>query len=979
MKTSSTAGLSILAGGLAFAGSLGAADLLVNGSFEEGPGVGWVGFFGTYSYSAAYYAGPPIPDSENPGASYSWKHGLNNDDFSVPLLQSVQLSPTVSDGDVDAGRGTYRFSAWMASYTDNPDRPYVTLQFLDAAQNPVGGLVALDRTSGANFSTFADGVTVFDRTTHESNWAKYISSGAIPSGARSARVGVTHSPNAAVSGRPDTYTDLVKLEVETAEFVPPSFSSSEPTGTAARPDANIRIVIQEGTSQIQANSIQLTLDGATIVPAVTKEGRTTTIAYDPPGLWVSSSTHHVRLLAADNSSPPYLLTNDYTFGVLSYYDLLLPPAIALETFDATPEGSLPNGWSGVTYSDVPDTAIDLGDLNSAAYAGWTVVDQIRFTTPLLSYTAHTPTDDYKRVLSVNPANVVNGAVVEHLAQNKICFGDSGYRSGNAQVMYLFSPDFNLSGRTNIYLSFHSLWEQNQDSIAAVEYSIDEGVTWLPIVYYLDRPDIVRDGDGNIDAPATFGTVRNDIAVYLDPADNLPKGGFYGAFIGVASNLWSELGSYLSPRVDDNPTESKRVEVFRLPAADNQSKVRLRFAHAGGDSWYFGIDNVGLYSITVLNPPLLTGSTPETLTEATGNSVAFTVTPAGVGPFTYQWRHNGTVLPGQTQSTLVLLDVKTNDAGAYTAVVGYIGGTVTSHASTLTVFIPPPSVVLGQWDFDGANLAATAGADLEFLDLGTDLATGFADSDQFVLPKIEGQSVNVMAFPGLVGGLSSGGFRMYHRLEGSGGGSNVNQYTLIFDILYPAGSSNVRRTLLQTDPQNVTDGSFRVDENNRVGVDGVYHGLINPDIWYRLALAVDLTGPGPNPIVAKFINGVKVGQQVLSQGRDGRWSLSANPATPYAILFGDNDVDVQPGFVSSIQLRSGRLADAAIAAMGAPSTGKIPGAASASVVGAQIVVRWSGTSLESADDPAGPWSAVAGAIKPYTIPSPLLPKRFYRAK
>jgi hypothetical protein len=50
-------------------------------------------------------------------------------------------------------------------------------------------------------------------------------------------------------------------------------------------------------------------------------------------------------------------------------------------------------------------------------------------------------------------------------------------------------------------------------------------------------------------------------------------------------------------VDDNTVESKRVELFRLPLADNQPKVRLRFAHAGTDSWYFGVDNVGLYSLT----------------------------------------------------------------------------------------------------------------------------------------------------------------------------------------------------------------------------------------------------------------------------------------------------------------------------------------------------------------------------------------------
>jgi hypothetical protein len=34
-----------------------------------------------------------------------------------------------------------------------------------------------------------------------------------------------------------------------------------------------------------------------------------------------------------------------------------------------------------------------------------------------------------------------------------------------------------------------------------------------------------------------------------------------------------------------------------PQADNQAKVRFRFAHAGTDSWYFGIDDFGLYSIS----------------------------------------------------------------------------------------------------------------------------------------------------------------------------------------------------------------------------------------------------------------------------------------------------------------------------------------------------------------------------------------------
>ena len=88
-------GLSILAGGLSFVGAANATDLIVNGSFElpsdgslnwapEGHCGDWGGnvctggsstcanalgwqCFSQYNFSLAYYDGPPIPASENPG------------------------------------------------------------------------------------------------------------------------------------------------------------------------------------------------------------------------------------------------------------------------------------------------------------------------------------------------------------------------------------------------------------------------------------------------------------------------------------------------------------------------------------------------------------------------------------------------------------------------------------------------------------------------------------------------------------------------------------------------------------------------------------------------------------------------------------------------------------------------------------------------------------------------------------------------
>ena len=57
-------------------------------------------------------------------------------------------------------------------------------------------------------------------------------------------------------------------------------------------------------------------------------------------------------------------------------------------------------------------------------------------------------------------------------------------------------------------------------------------------------------------------------------------------------------------------ESKRVELYRLAGADNQSHVRFRFAHAGTDSWYFGVDAFGIYSIPSVAAPVATAPLPQ---------------------------------------------------------------------------------------------------------------------------------------------------------------------------------------------------------------------------------------------------------------------------------------------------------------------------------------------------------------------------------
>src|SRR6266404_642452 len=384
--------------------------------------------------------------------------------------------------------------------------------------------------------------------------------------------------------------------------------------TAAPPDYFYLATILNGDTGVNTNSssLKLSFNGASVSPSITQNGNLITVSYQAAGLLAGGSTNSYALTFKDDGHPAASYASTVSFVTARYVNKQLPAPIVFENFNSTAEGSLPAGWTRTSLDTMRDPTSEPGinftNLDSDAYTNWTVVEASRFTNVFETYSHEyngwtTPPEevsDYQRVLSLNPSNVVNGAFVRNLASGRFAFGDSGYRlDALGQVVYMFSPDFNLTGRSNVYLSFHSLWEQNQDSIAALEYSIDMGTNWQPLLYMLDGPDVMTNLDGSIDALTTFTNVQNDIAQYVDPGSALTVGGYYGAFIGVDSNRWSGLGPFISRRVDDDPVESKRVEILSMPLADNKPNVRLRFAHAGTDSWYWGVDDVGLYSLPSL--------------------------------------------------------------------------------------------------------------------------------------------------------------------------------------------------------------------------------------------------------------------------------------------------------------------------------------------------------------------------------------------
>ncbi|WP_108825970.1 immunoglobulin domain-containing protein [Ereboglobus luteus] len=93
---------------------------------------------------------------------------------------------------------------------------------------------------------------------------------------------------------------------------------------------------------------------------------------------------------------------------------------------------------------------------------------------------------------------------------------------------------------------------------------------------------------------------------------------------------------------------------------------------------------GAFTVTVgeLAAPVIT-TQPASKTIKVGDSTTFTVAATG-DSLTYQWKKNGTDIPGATNANLVVTNAQKSDAGSYTVVVTNPAGSKTSNPATLTV-------------------------------------------------------------------------------------------------------------------------------------------------------------------------------------------------------------------------------------------------------------------------------------------------------
>lgn len=260
---------------------------------------------------------------------------------------------------------------------------------------------------------------------------------------------------------------------------------------------------------------------------------------------------------------------------------------------------------------------------------------------------------------------------------------------------------------------------------------------------------------------------------------------------------------------------------------------------------------------------------------------------------------------------------------------YTDSTGTSHtnewAFTILTSGGTANPVTGQWDFNAGNLAATVGRALAYLDPAFDGPSGsaenktqFGTASSFGLPLINGKDAQVMQVPGDLDRKI--GYVMQHGIAPNGGGTKVNQYTLLMDV-YVDTSGPGAASLLQIDSSdNSNDGDLFWQGGNFGQGEGGYNGkgTFTAGSWHRVIAAYDLAANPP--VVTKYVDGIKQDDWTTGQSLDA----ARRALLPAAVLFGDGDQDERRVmWVNSVQIRQGKLSDAQMAALGAPDGNDLP--------------------------------------------------------
>ena len=660
------------------------------------------------------------------------------------------------------------------------------------------------------------------------------------------------------------------LTLTTTPVTGAHIASVSPRSQDALPDAPLEIGIQD----LGAGAVSLQLDGQTVTPSRSTAGNITTLRVVPTSLFAPGSTHTVRLAYADK-------TFLHQFSVLNIP--VLPPSAALAA------GTVDTSKGGFQVR-----------VHKAENAIPEALGASRAEHQLAG------------LYGPNIANLSTANADGTFDQDVVNFSEDESNAGDV------AGDTAIPGITS-----------GDDNIA------------MEVVGYLDlQPGVYTLGG------VSDGSMQ--VRIGGDPRDltslrliDVPLGRGQGSFLVQQAGLyavrvlWTEGGGGSALELwSVNPAGGKVLLNDRSTTGHIQS-YRARSAAFRASPWLSGaIPAPG--SLDMPTRPKIELQVTEDLATVDVSTLKVSIDGTRVtlaadavtksGKVTTV-RHQPSVPLSPNAGHTLTLQFDDSNGNRVTREISFTTGKAEAAGSLA-------NSVKGYWTFDRGDLAAHVGQDLEFIDasLADRYAFGTTGQGSFsAVPDIHGKPARVLHIPYTEtseGTFKKIGLRLNHGILPNGGGAKVNQWTLVMDVLWgdqgPSGFAGVLQTHDLENPGDA-DMFWRARDGSYGKTCCSAYDGVAPDkgharnAWARVAFAVDLAA-SPR-VVAKFINGVKHLDTVTSNGNalDSRFALP-----PEIFLFGDGDDNERTEcWISSLQVRQGRMSDDEIAALGGPSPLGIP--------------------------------------------------------
>jgi autotransporter-associated beta strand protein len=268
--------------------------------------------------------------------------------------------------------------------------------------------------------------------------------------------------------------------------------------------------------------------------------------------------------------------------------------------------------------------------------------------------------------------------IKSSALTAICPGTSVTFSVNSSANMGASPTYqwklngtDISGATNATLVTTTLANNDQVSLTMTSSLATECVT-----------------ESNATSSSITTTVNTATSITSQPqatsvcASTNANFSVVGAGQGTLTYQWKKNGSNITGN------------------ATSTSSTLTLSGVAAGDVANYTVDVTGSCGTVTsssaalsLNTATSISAQPAAVTQCSGTTANFSVTAAGQGTITYQWRKDGSSLSSETNSSLSLSNIASSNAGQYSVIVTGGCGSVTSSNALLTV--QPATVIATQ--------------------------------------------------------------------------------------------------------------------------------------------------------------------------------------------------------------------------------------------------------------------------------------------